>query len=183
MHQFSCFRYWTKHLIGVLVVDLGTEDIPLNVRRMFIMNGINRHIWESDSFNYACDRRHGEELQGTYQFFPQLWYYAWWGRELCLWFRTTTSWTEAQNKNVLFSIGRIIWLQPIIRLQRNSNEYSKASSKLETTEAVGMSQTRQNKMVNAPLQMKWTLSQHRNERERHQSNDTTSKKKRRHRAH
>jgi hypothetical protein len=53
--------------------------------------------------------------------------------------------------------------------------YTKASSKRETTEAAGMSQTRQNKIVNALLQMKWTLLQHRNERESHQSSDIQKK--------
>jgi hypothetical protein len=68
---------------------------------------------------------------------------------------------RSAKKDVLFSVGRIISLQPFISCKDIQMNIHKSNNR----------QTRQNKTVNALLQTKWTLLQHRHERERHQSND------------
>ena len=81
---------------------------------------------------------------------------------------------QKRKKCVLFSSGRIISLQPIIisckEVQMKIHK-SFGKTRGNRSGTIGMSQTRQNKIVNALLQMKWTLLQHRHERKRHHSND------------
>jgi hypothetical protein len=82
------------------------------------------------------------------------------------------------KKMFYFLFGKIISLQPIIisctEIQMNIHKSVVVTREYKKRQE--MSQTRQNKIVNALLQMKWTLFQHRNERQRHQSNDIHTKK-------
>jgi hypothetical protein len=148
------------HLMGFLVVDLGTEDIPLKVSRMFIMNEVNRlmgirliqlrtsgvmgkNCKGLTNFLLAFNTMHGEDADFFCNFVP---------RHLQ---------QKRKNKKRFIFYWKDHFTSTHYQLQRNPNEYTKASLKLETTDAA---ETMQNKIVNALLQMKWILSQHRNER-------------------
>ncbi len=64
---------------------------------------------------------------------------------------------QKRKKHVLFSIGRSVSLQPIISCKEIQMNIQKLRRKLDTTEMAETPQTRQNKIVNTLLQMKWTL--------------------------
>ena len=84
---------------------------------------------------------------------------------------------EQKHKNMFyFLLEGSFYFNPLpVAKKIQMNIYKSFVVTRDNRSAAGMPQTRQNAIVNALLQMKWTLLQQCNERERHESNGIQNK--------